>query len=311
MGKRPIIMDCDPGHDDAIAIILAAAREELDILGITTVGGNQTIQKTTKNALSVLTMIGKEIEVAMGADKPLVKKLEIAPNVHGETGLDGPRLPVPQQQPVEKNAADFMAEKIRASSQKVTLVPTGPLTNIAIFLLSYPELKEKIECISLMGGALTAGNWSNAAEFNILVDPEAASIVFKSGIPIVMSGLEVTHRAYFTEQEIAELKASGGKISIFVAELMEFFIGYHKENGWDFAPLHDPCAIAYLVNPDIFKSQDMNVSIDVSGQLSVGRTVGDYGRTDKKVNTKVLYDVEREKFVNLIVEATKYYSTVE
>ena len=266
MRKIPIIMDCDPGHDDAIAIILACASEKLDVRAITTVGGNQTIAKTTNNALRVLAFIDKKIPVAMGANNPLRRELEIAPSVHGDSGLDGPELPQPKEEALKISAFELMAKVVEESDEKITLVPTGPLTNIAIFLLSYPHLKSKIERISLMGGSAIGGNWTASAEFNILVDPEAADIVFKSGIPITMSGLDVTHKAQVYPEDIEKIKNQGGKVAVMVGELLEFFIKFHKEIcGWEFAPLHDPCAVAWLINPDMFTSKKLNVQIDIDG----------------------------------------------
>lgn len=309
MKKIPVILDCDPGHDDAIAIILACASDTLDVKAITTVGGNQTVAKTTNNALRVLTFIGRDIPVARGADRPMRRDLEIADEVHGESGLDGPVLPEPKIKEVDINAYELMAKIIEESEDKVTLVPTGPLTNIAIFLSAYPHLHEKIERISLMGGCAVGGNWTAAAEFNILVDPEAADIVFKSGIPITMAGLDVTHKAQIREKEIERIKSQGGKVAVMVGELLEFFIKFHKEVcGWDFAPLHDPCAVAWLMNPDMFISKKLNVCIDTEGEHTTGCTVTDFmGSTGRKPNVDVLLGVDTEKFVDLIVEAVNKY----
>lgn len=309
MKRIPIIMDCDPGHDDAIAIILACASEKLDVRAITTVGGNQTIAKTTNNALRILAFIDKDIPVAMGSNNPLRRELEIAPSVHGDSGLDGPELPEPGQKPSELSAYELIAKIVEESDEKITLVPTGPLTNIAIFLLAYPHLKSKIERISLMGGSAIGGNWTAAAEFNILVDPEAADIVFKSGIPITMSGLDVTHKAQVYPEDIKRIKDQGGKVAVMVGELLEFFIKFHKETcGWAFAPLHDPCAVAWLINPDMFISEKLNVQIDTEGEHTTGCTVTDFlGRFDLKPNTDVLLDVDRHQFIDMLVDAVNKY----
>lgn len=201
----PIIIDCDPGHDDAIAILLALAHPgELDIRGITTVGGNQILDKITDNALKILSFVNADIPVAKGAAAPLLGKLVTGEEAHGESGMDGPALPASKFKPVEQGAVEFMLEIIRASEEKITLVPTAPLTNIALLIMAYPEVKERIEKISLMGGGLAYGNVTRTAEFNIYVDPEAARIVFESGIPIVMSGLDVTDKAAIFEEEIQE-----------------------------------------------------------------------------------------------------------
>ncbi len=309
MSKMPIILDCDPGHDDAIAIILAAVSDTLDLKAITTVGGNQTVAKTTKNALNILSFIKKDIPVAKGADQPIRRPLEIAPEVHGDSGLDGPVLPQSDKKAVDINAYDLMAQIIEKSDEKVTLVATGPLTNIAIFLISNPHLHHKIEQISIMGGCAIGGNWTASAEFNILVDPEAAAIVFRSGIPVIMAGLDVTHKAQIREKEIAQIKAQGGKVAIFVGELLDFFIKFHKEVvGFDFAPLHDPCAIAYLINPKMFKSKKVNVEIDLAGEHTVGATVADLrGVTNRKPNVELLLDVDIEQYMDLIIESVNKY----
>ena len=309
MRKIPIIMDCDPGHDDAIAIILACASEKLDVRAITTVGGNQTIAKTTNNALRVLAFIDKKIPVAMGANNPLRRELEIAPSVHGDSGLDGPELPQPKEEALKISAFELMAKVVEESDEKITLVPTGPLTNIAIFLLSYPHLKSKIERISLMGGSAIGGNWTASAEFNILVDPEAADIVFKSGIPITMSGLDVTHKAQVFPEDIEKIKNQGGKVAVMVGELLEFFIKFHKEIcGWEFAPLHDPCAVAWLINPDMFTSKKLNVQIDIDGEHTTGCTVTDFlNRFKLEPNTDVLLDVDRHQFVDMLIDAVNKY----
>ena len=309
MRKIPIIMDCDPGHDDAIAIILACASEKLDVRAITTVGGNQTIAKTTNNALRVLAFIDKKIPVAMGANNPLRRELEIAPSVHGDSGLDGPELPQPKEEALKISAFELMAKVVEESDEKITLVPTGPLTNIAIFLLSYPHLKSKIERISLMGGSAIGGNWTASAEFNILVDPEAADIVFKSGIPITMSGLDVTHKAQVYPEDIEKIKNQGGKVAVMVGELLEFFIKFHKEIcGWEFAALHDPCAVAWLINPDMFTSKKLNVQIDIDGEHTTGCTVTDFlNRFKLEPNTDVLLDVDRHQFVDMLIDAVNKY----
>lgn len=309
MKKIPVIIDCDPGHDDAIAIILAFAADNLDVKAITTVGGNQTIEKTTNNALRILKFINKDVPVAMGANKPMRRILEIAPEVHGDTGLDGPVLEESSKKPLNMNAYDLMAKIIKESDEKVILVPTGPLTNIAIFLSAYPDLHDKIERISLMGGAAIGGNWTAAAEFNILVDPEAADIVFKSGIPITMSGLDVTHKAQIREKDIVKIKKQGGKVAILVAELLEYFIKFHKQIvGFDFAPLHDPCAVAYLMKPSMFKSKKLNVVIDKTGEHTTGCTVTDFNKvTGREPNVDVLLDVDIDSYIDLIIEVVNKY----
>lgn len=308
MNRKSIIIDCDPGHDDAIGIILACANDMLDVKGITTVGGNQTIAKTTNNALRVLNYIGKNIPVAMGADTPMSRPIIIAPSVHGDSGLDGPTIPQSPQKPLDISAVQLMAKVAEDSEEKITLVATGPLTNVAIFLLAYPHLKNRIERISLMGGSTIGGNWTPAAEFNILVDPEAADIVFQSGIPITMAGLDVTHKARVYPEDIQRIKNQGGKVAVLVGELLEFFIKFHNSLGWDFAPLHDPCAVAWLLKPEIFQSKKLNVVIDTHGEYTTGCTVTDFnGVSHRTPNVDVLLNVDRHQFIDLIIDAVNKY----
>jgi pyrimidine-specific ribonucleoside hydrolase len=225
----PIILDCDPGHDDAIALVLALASPELEVKAVTSSAGNQTPDKTLRNVLRMLTLLKRsDIPVAGGAVKPLMRDLIIADNVHGETGLDGPALPEPDFAPQNCTAVELMANVLRESPEPVTLVATGPQTNVALLLNSHPELHAKIARIVIMGGAMGLGNWTPAAEFNIYVDPEAAEIVFQSGIPVVMAGLDVTHRAQIMADDIERFRAINNPVARTVAELLEFFMEYHK-----------------------------------------------------------------------------------
>ena len=302
--KIPVIMDCDPGHDDAIALILAHASDLIDIQAVTTVAGNQTVEKTTLNALKILSFIGAEVPVAKGAAKPLLRNLIIAPEVHGDSGLDGPDIPEPTLNTVKESAIELIAKTLKNSDKKVTLVPTAALTNIAHFLITYPELKDKIERISLMGGSCFGGNWTPSAEFNILVDPEAADIVFKSGIPITMSGLDVTHKAIITLDDCERFRQIGNKTGVLVAELLDHFVKFHIDN-FDFegSPLHDPCAVAWLINPLLFKSRMCHVDIETQGKFTTGATVVDYWNVLKKdKNVEVLFDIDRKGFVELLAE---------
>jgi len=315
MKKIPIIIDCDPGHDDAMAILWALASEELEIKAVTTVAGNQTIEKVTTNAIKVLTMAGRlDIPVAMGASQPLLKKLVVGGNVvHGESGLEGPILPECGFEPVKLNAVELLIKVIEESIEKITLVPLGPLTNIASLFIVRPDLKEKIERISLMGGGARMGNWTPTAEYNIWADPEAAHIVFNSGLPIIMSGLDVTLKAYVTREENEILRAQGNKISVFAAELIDFFSKYHYEvEELAGCTLHDPTAIAALVHPELFTSQLCHVDVELKGELTTGMTVVDtvnylekiFGEKVEK-NTTVLFDVDRTKYVEAFFSAMK------
>ena len=301
----PVILDCDPGHDDAIALILALASPELKVLAVTTSAGNQTPDKTLNNALRILTLLGRhDIPVAAGAPKPLMRDLIIADNVHGESGLDGPTLPDPVFAPQAMTGLELMAKCLRESPEPVTLVPTGPLTNIALLLAAHPELKSKIGRIVLMGGAAGAGNWTPAAEFNIYVDPEAADMVFSAGIPITMCGLDVTHEAQVMDEDIARVRAIPNPVAQCVADLLDFFMIYHRDPKWGFAgaPLHDPCTIAWLLAPALFHGQDCWVGIETQGRHTVGMTVVDrYGLTGKPANARVLLGLDRVGFIDLLV----------
>ncbi|GMO23596.1 MAG: pyrimidine-specific ribonucleoside hydrolase RihA [Termitinemataceae bacterium] len=308
MKKIPVIIDCDPGHDDAIALILAFAREELDVKAVTVSAGNQSIEKTLLNAKKVLSFIGKHPPLAAGATKPLFRKLETAAEVHGESGLDGPSLPAPDFSEEPVPAVELLRKTIMETPEPVTLIPTGPLTNIAILFTAYPEVKKNIRQISLMGGGIEAGNWTSAAEFNIFVDPEAADIVFKSELPIIMAGLDVTHKALFLREDIAELRRIGGRVPILVAELLDFFFEYHIAQDFAGAPLHDPCAVAYLVKPELFSARQYHVDIETRGEHTAGMTLADRRHWSKtKPNVTALLDVDRAGFVNLLIEAFKSY----
>ncbi|WAF75669.1 pyrimidine-specific ribonucleoside hydrolase RihA [Aeromonas dhakensis] len=301
----PVILDCDPGHDDAIALILALASPELKVLAVTTSAGNQTPDKTLNNALRILTLLGRDdIPVAAGAPKPLARELIIADSVHGESGLDGPKLPDPAFAPVAMTALELMARCLRESPEPVTLVPTGPLTNIALLLAAHPELKQKIARIVLMGGAAGAGNWTPAAEFNIYVDPEAADMVFKSGLPITMCGLDVTHEAQVMDEDIERVRTITNPVAQCVAGLLDFFMIYHRDPKWGFAgaPLHDPCTIAWLLAPALFHGVECRVDIETGGTHTSGMTVVDrYGLTGKPANALVLLGLDRAGFIDLLV----------
>lgn len=297
----PVIMDCDPGHDDAIALVLAHASPELEILAVTTSAGNQTIEKTTLNARKVLSFIGCDAPVARGASKPLFRELIIAPEVHGESGLDGPALPEPTRPESPLSAVELAAKTLRESDRPVTLVPTGALTNVAALFLAHPELKSKVERISLMGGSAVGGNWTPAAEFNILVDPEAAHIVFNSGVPVTMCGLDVTHKALVTRADTERFRAIGKRCSTMVAELMDFFVKFHEANfSFGGSPLHDPCAVAWLVDPTVFESRMAHVDVECRGRLTVGATVVDFDGRSGERNVDVVMGLDRERFIDML-----------
>jgi inosine-uridine nucleoside N-ribohydrolase len=295
-----ILLDCDPGHDDAIALLLALASPELELLGVTTVAGNQTLEKTTANAIRVLEFAGRaDVTVAAGADRPLVREPFVAAYVHGETGLDGPDLPPPQSAPVNRHAVDFLADKIREVDGRVTLVPVGPLTNVALLLALHPDARP--ERIVLMGGAIAEGNVTPAAEFNIWCDPEAAARVFASGIDLTMVDLDVTHKALFTTAHIGRL---AGRVGEMVTELLRFYDRFHREvYGFEGSPIHDAVAVAHVLRRDIVETKHLNVEIDVESELCRGRTVVDlWRRTEREPNAHVAVDVDAEAFLELLIE---------
>ena len=298
----PILLDCDPGHDDAIALLLALASPEVELLGVTTTYGNQTLEKTTQNALRVLELVGRtDVPVAAGAERPLERKLVVAAHVHGESGLDGPALPEATTTPSSDDAVAFIAERVRGASVPVTFVPTGPLTNVARYLAAHGG--EGIDRIVLMGGSIAEGNFTPAAEFNVWCDPEAAARVFASGLDVTMVGLDVTHKALLGPAEEARLRATG-RIGTFVAELNVFFSRYHRDTyGWDGAPIHDAVAVAQVVRPELVEMRRRNVEIELDSELTRGRTVVDlWNRTDRAPNANVAVGLDREGFFDLLIE---------
>ena len=295
-----VLIDCDPGHDDAIALLLALASPELELLGITTVGGNQTLEKTTANAIRILEFVRRtEIPVAAGADRPLVRDPYFAAYVHGDTGLDGPDLPPARGAPVERHAVDFLADTIREAGGDVTLVPTGPLTNVALMLALHPDARP--QRIVLMGGAIAEGNVTPAAEFNIWWDPEAAARVFASGIDLTMVGLDVTHKALFTPAHIERLT---GRVGEMVTELFGFYDQFHRQvYGFDGSPIHDAVALAHAMRPGLVETLERNVEIDVESELCRGRTVVDlWKRTEREPNAHVGVNVDADAFLDLLVD---------
>lgn len=313
--RIPLVIDCDPGHDDALAILWAlSAPDKLDLRAVTTVAGNQTIEKVTNNAMRVLTMAGQlNIPVARGASAPLMRELGIGGTVvHGESGLEGPKLPEPGFAPSELDALHMLIKVLEESDEKVTIVALAPLTNIAALFLLRPDLKNKVERISLMGGG-TIGNWTPAAEYNIWADPESAKIVFNSGLPIIMAGLDVTQKAYVTREENEDLRKQGNNLSVFAAELIDYFSKYHYEvEGFPGCTLHDPCAVAVLLHPELFEGEVCNVDVETKGELTDGMTVIDRINYLEKImqkkvrhDTTVLFGVDRPGFVRAFLAAMK------
>jgi inosine-uridine nucleoside N-ribohydrolase len=300
----PILIDCDPGHDDAMALLLALASPEVELLGVSTVHGNTSLANTTANALRVLELAGRpDIPVAAGADRPLVREPQAADDVHGASGLDGPDLPDAVTAPVAAHAVDFLAERLLGAPEPVTLIPTGPLTNVALLLARWPEVAPRIERIVLMGGAIAEGNVTPAAEFNIWADPEAAARVFASGLDVTMVGLDVTHKALLTPAHAEQLRAAG-RIGTFVAELHAFYARFHASiYDWDGAPVHDAVAVAHVIRGDLVRTERRNVEIDCASELCRGRTVVDlWRRTGRPENAWVGVDLDAEGFLGLLTE---------
>ncbi len=305
---KNIIIDTDPGQDDAVAILLAlGSPQELTVIGITTVAGNVPLELTTRNARMVCELAGRpDVAIYAGCDRPLAHTLVTAEHVHGKTGLDGPTLPEPTMPVQDKHAVDFIIETLRAEpAGTVTLCPLGPLTNIATALQRAPDIADRIGEIVLMGGAyFEVGNITPAAEFNIYVDPEAAEIVFKCGAPITVMPLDVTHKALVTKPRNDAFRALGTPVGIATAQMTDFFERFDKEKyGSAGAPLHDPCVTAYLINPDLFSGRHINVEIETQSKLTRGMTVADWWNvTDRAPNATFIGDVDSDGFFALITE---------
>ena len=306
---KKIILDVDPGHDDAVAIMLAALNPEIDLLGITVVAGNQTLEKTYNNALKVCSHLGLDVPVYKGMGGPMVRKQTIADDIHGETGLDGPEFGEITAKVQDKHAVDYIIEELMNSNEKITLVPTGPLTNIAMALGREPKIKDKIEQIVLMGGAYQLGNVTPAAEFNIYADPEAAYVVFTSGLPVVMMGLDLTRQALATKEVVTKIGSLNNKASKLFVDLMEFFAKtQHDVFGWEAPPVHDPTTIAYLIDPTCIETKPMYCKIELKSEDSYGRTLCDYfGILGIEPNADVAVKLDFDKFWNIIYETLKEY----
>ena len=308
--RQRLVLDCDPGHDEAIAILLAARTPGIQLEAITTVAGNQTVDKTAYNALRVCSLAGiHSIPVAKGMDRPLVRDLMTAPSIHGSSGLDGPSLPEPTISLAPIHAVDLLIELLLASRGDLTLVATGPLTNIATAMRREPAIVPKIQQIVLMGGAIGLGNWTPAAEFNIYVDPEAAHIVFTCGRPVTMVGLDVTHTVLATPDVRARLRALGTPVAHLVDDLLGFFAEtYLKVFGFSSPPLHDPCAVAHVADPTLVQTQSMRVDIELRGEHTVGRTVCDvHGVMGKPANADVAVGIDVPRFWDLLIETLATY----
>lgn len=306
----PIILDCDPGHDDAVAILLACASPELEVRGITTVAGNVPLDKTSKNALKICELARlNHIRVYAGMSRPMVRALFTAEYVHGKSGLDGPELPEPARQLESQHAIDFIIEELRSAAEPITLIPTGPLTNIAMALVKAPEIKSHIKEIVLMGGAIREGNTTPSAEFNIYVDPHAAQIVFHSGVPVTMIGLDVTHQALVLPERLERIRAIGSRTANAIVQLMEFYQRYDRRKyRMAGAPLHDPCAVAYVIDRGLFETKFVNVEVETCSDLTIGRTVCDLWEvTDRPANAHVGLSIDHERFFDMLIERLAVY----
>lgn len=307
--KKPVIIDCDPGIDDAIAIFMALASDKLNVRAITTVAGNVSIDKTTNNALKLTEYIGCDVKIAKGASEPLSSKKVHAEFVHGESGLGMFKIPNALKQIYYKNAYETIYEEALIFEDKLQIIALGPLTNIAITILKYPEVKSKIHQITLMGGSVGYGNHTPAAEFNIYADPEAAKIVFESGIPITMVGLDATNKAYLTEEDLIEIKSFNNRASEFTFCTMMEFLKFCRKYGYNGALMHDPTAVAVVLDDSFIKKQHLHVDIETKGEFTRGKTVVDiYKISGKEPNAYVVLDVDRSKFVEIVKGLLKKYT---
>ncbi|MBT0462059.1 nucleoside hydrolase [Morganella morganii] len=307
--KKKIILDCDPGHDDAIALLLAYGNPQIDLLAVTTVVGNQTLEKVTRNALAVARIAGiTGIPFAAGCPRPLIREIETAPDIHGDSGLDGPVLPEPVLTLDPRHAVQLIIDTIMAHPPKtITLVPTAGLTNIALAARLEPRIIDRVKEVVLMGGGYHTGNWSAVAEFNIKIDPEAAHIVFNAGWPLTMVGLDLTHQALATPEVVSKIAAVGTAPAQFVLELLEFFgTMYKSAQGFDYPPVHDPCAVAYVIDPSVMTTRKVPLDVELTGTLTLGMTVADF-RSPAPADclTQVAVKLDHSRFWDLVTDALR------
>ena len=304
---RKIVLDCDPGHDDAIALLLAHGSPGIELLAVTTVAGNQTLEKVTRNALAVAQVGGiTGVPFAAGCDRPLLRTPRVAGEIHGESGLDGPVLPEPQITLDPRHAVDLIVDTVLAHPPgTVTLVPVGPLTNIALAVRTEPRIVERVAEVVLMGGAYGRGNVTAVSEFNIACDPEAAQIVFRAPWPLTMVGLDLTHQALATPQVVARIAALDTAPSRFVAELLAFFgASYASVHGFAAPPVHDPCAVAFVIDPDVLTTRRAPLDVELHGTLTAGMTVADLrGPEPADCRTRVATTLDRDRFWDLVIDA--------
>ena len=309
---KKMILDCDPGHDDALAILLAAGDPAIDLLAITTVGGNQTVKKVTRNALAVCSIANVDVPVAAGADRPLVRELSVAPEIHGETGLDGPELPPVTKSLDERHAVDLIIDTVLGHPGEVSLVATGPLTNIALAVRREPKLIDHAAEIVLMGGSFTRGNWTPAAEFNIWVDAEAAQVVFSAGWrKLTMVGLDVTHQALATPSVREEIRAIGTPLSQYVDELLDYFAQSNADHqGFEYPPVHDPVCVAALINPAVMAIREAFIAVETKGEWTYGMTVTDFtGTLNRTPNAFAGTELDHVAFWKVLIRALRNLSS--
>lgn len=310
MEKRKIILDCDPGHDDAVAIILAAKNEGIDLLGITVVAGNQTLENTGRNALHVCQALGIDVPVYLGCSEPMVREQVVAGDIHGESGLDGPVFAPLTKTWEDQHAVSYIVDTLLASDGDITMVVTGPMTNLAMAMKMEPRIVDKIAEIVLMGGCYANGNVTPAAEFNIFADGEAAYVCFHAGRPLTMVGLDVTRKALCYPEIVERMEKIGNPASKLFVDLMNHFNKSQKEVfGWDGGPLHDPLTIAYLIDPSVIVTKAMHSDIEIRSEQSYGRTNCDYFDYQKKPhNSNVAIDIDTAKYWDIIEDSLKKYS---
>jgi inosine-uridine nucleoside N-ribohydrolase len=311
---RRVLLDCDPGHDDAIAILLALARPEWTVESISIVAGNTVLPNAVRAATQVLTIADRiDVPVRAGMDRPMMRELRTAAHVHGESGLEGPALPEPRIAPRPEHAVDWLTQRLttaRDSGEQVEIAATGPLTNLGVVLERDPSLARGISRLVLMGGAITEGNVTPSAEFNIWVDPEAAAIVFDAETEVTMIGLDVTHRAILPTARFEELRELGTPVGVLTAELCDFFLRFHRSTyGFDGVPIHDAVAVAALLQPDLVETRPLRVDVETDSRFCDGRTVVDlWSVTGREPNVLVGVDIDRERFLDLLVSSIASYS---
>jgi pyrimidine-specific ribonucleoside hydrolase len=306
--KRTILIDCDPGIDDAIALMMALASPELDVVGITTVGGNVGVEATTRNALALASLAGRRVPVARGMDLPLVAETRRAGSVHGADGLGGVDLPAPAYPAVPETAWDFIRDRAAERPGQLEIVAIGPLSNVAMALSAYPETRKRIKAIHLMGGSIAYGNATPAAEFNIYADPHAAAAVFQSGVPITMFGLDVTNRATMTAEGLEALRAGGGRVVLPCCSMLGHYLAAYRKFGRDSLALHDPLVVAWLLDPTLVALKPYYVDVETDGRFTTGKTVVDiHGVAKRPPNAMVGVDLEAGRFLALMTRLLRSY----